>query len=251
MNERSLPKLTPESVGPVLEKIAQGMALPKCLKCGCMLEALDAAERAFAHEDEPDLRSCVETVHSYRQHMEQIAYDCLGCENCWGAEATVLIGDLFGDEVVACGCGTSCNSETTLETTPECRCSPSAWPPVPGDYLVGNPFGTVAVCTLASHELPAKLIAEQQTSLAIVGKCDTENIGIEKLVKNIITNPAIRWLVLCGIDSRGHCAGNALLKLKEHGVDTSLRIQGAAFWRPVLKNLSQGNSPLPSPGRDH
>lgn len=238
MSEHGLPKSTSESVGLALEKIGQGIALAKCRKCGCMLEALDAAERAFTQAAELDRRSCIDTVGDYHQHMEQVDYDCLGCETCWGAEATVLIGDLFGDEVVECGCGSSCNPKAALETTPECICSPSAWPPVPGDYLIGNLSGTVAVCTLASHELPARLIAEQHTSLAIVGKCDTENIGIEKLVKNIIANPAIRWLVLCGVDSRGHCAGDAVRKLKKHGVDASLRILKASSWRPVLKNLS-------------
>nr|WP_246559212.1 DUF4346 domain-containing protein [Geoanaerobacter pelophilus] len=170
--------------------------------------------------------------------MEEIAYDCLGCETCWGAEATVLIGDIFGDEPAPCGYGCSCNSKPVHDSLSENLNVLPVWPAVPGDYLVGNRSGSVAVCTMASHELPALLFTEQHPALAIVGKCDTENIGIEKLIKNITSNPAIRWLVLCGVDSRGHCAGDALRNLKKHGVDALLRIQNASSWRPFLKNLT-------------
>src|SRR5215831_7336781 len=34
-----------------------------------------------------------------------------------------------------------------------------SWPPHPGEYIVGNPAASVAICTLSSRELPPKLIA--------------------------------------------------------------------------------------------
>jgi tetrahydromethanopterin S-methyltransferase subunit A len=36
--------------------------------------------------------------------------------------------------------------------------------------------------------------------VAIAGRCDTENIGVEKVVLNLLANPRIRWLVICGQD---------------------------------------------------
>lgn len=109
---------------------------------------------------------------------------------------------------------------------------------MPGDYLIGSREGTVAVCTLASQDLPAMILALGDPSLALVGKCATENIGIEKILWNIIATPSIRWLILCGEEARGHRPGDAMLKLKEHGVDPAMRIQGASSPRPILKNLT-------------
>lgn len=77
-----------------------------------------------------------------------------------------------------------------------------------------------------------------EPGIAITGKCNTENIGVEKVVLNILTNPHIRWLILCGNEAEGHRPGDAFLKLKEHGVDAAMRVQNAVSWRPVLKNLT-------------
>lgn len=109
---------------------------------------------------------------------------------------------------------------------------------MPGDYLIGNRDGSVAVCTLADSDLPARIMALDEPALALVGKCATENIGVEKLVQNVIATPSIRWLILCGAESRGHRSGEALLQLKVQGVDATMRIQGATSWRPILKNLT-------------
>ena len=73
------------------------------------------------------------------------------------------------------------------------------WPVVSGDYIVGDPESPVAVTTLASHneDIPASAGA------AIAGPCKTENLGIEKVVANIISNPNIRFLILCGAEVQG------------------------------------------------
>jgi tetrahydromethanopterin S-methyltransferase subunit A len=96
----------------------------------------------------------------------------------------------------------------------------------------------VAVCTLSNRDLPRRLIAAGEPALAIAGRCDTENIGIEKVVLNLLANPGIRWLVICGEDARGHRAGDAFLRLKNRGVDANMRVLESASWRPVLKNLT-------------
>lgn len=97
----------------------------------------------------------------------------------------------------------------------------------------------MAVCTLADTDLLTELKeAGILEKAAIVGPLSTENLGIEHMVRNVVSNPAIRYLILCGRDSRGHRAGQAVLALKEGGVDASTRIIGAKGPRPVLKNLS-------------
>ena len=75
--------------------------------------------------------------------------------------------------------------------------------------------------------------------IAICGKDVTENIGIEKIVLNVISNPNIRFLILCGQDSLGHEVGQALISLVENGVDEEGRIIGAIGSMPILKNLTQ------------
>jgi hypothetical protein len=59
------------------------------------------------------------------------------------------------------------------------------------------------------------LIAAAGADLAIAGRCDTENIGIEKVVLNLLANSRIRWLVLCGVEAVGHRAADAFLRLKD------------------------------------
>ncbi len=97
----------------------------------------------------------------------------------------------------------------------------------------------MAVCTLADTDLPTELKeAGLLEKVAIVGPLSTENLGIERMVRNVASNPAIRYLLLCGREPRGHRAGQAVLALKEGGVDARTRIVGAKGPRPVLKNLS-------------
>lgn len=225
----------PSGMAVVIDTISQGMALDKCHKCGCMQIALDAARQAFASAATVEARESLKKIAEFQQQMEPIAYDCMGCKVCWGGEVTRRIEDCFGELDL----GNTPDVRESMEPTCSCSggvCRP-AWPPHPGEFVVGNPEGSVAICTLASHELPADVISGN-AAVAIAGKCDTENIGVEKVVLNILANRNIRWLILCGQESEGHCSGDAFLKLKEHGTDATMRIQQATSRRPVLKNLT-------------
>lgn len=96
--------------------------------------------------------------------------------------------------------------------------SVSTWPIAVGEYLLGSPAAPVAVITLGSTELPDLIIkAAPEISVAIVGKIETENIGIEKIVLNLVSNPHIRFLVLCGREAQGHFPGKTLLALLRNG----------------------------------
>jgi tetrahydromethanopterin S-methyltransferase subunit A len=225
----------PPGMAVVIETISQGMALDKCHKCGCMQMALDAARQAFASDETVEARESLKKIAEFQQQMEPIVYDCIGCKVCWGGEVTRRIEDCFGELDL----GNTPGARESMEPTCSCSggvCRP-AWPPHPGEFIVGNPEGNVAICTLASHELPTAVISGC-AAVAVAGKCDTENIGVEKVVLNILANRNIRWLILCGQESEGHCSGDAFLKLKEHGTDADMRVQQATSRRPVLKNLT-------------
>ena len=234
----------PPRAAPALHEIARGMELRKCRKCGCMKDALNQAGHAFEASEDPKIRSLLPRISDYQARMEPLAYDCIGCRKCWGADATIQLANHFDEvELDTCGSGdehasggiksavTSSNRYARLSAI-------AAWPPHPGDYVLGNPEGSVAICTLSNRDLPVRLIAAREPAVAIAGRCDTENIGIEKIVLNLLANPRIRWLVICGAEAKGHRAGQALLRLKERGVDADMRVLESASWRPILKNLT-------------
>ncbi len=105
------------------------------------------------------------------------------------------------------------------------------WPVVPGNYVVGDATCSVAICTLSTK-------IDVDTSFAIKGKCMTENIGIEKVILNIISNPNIRFLILCGFEVPGHYTGECFKALKKYGVNlNSRRITKALGPIPIIGNL--------------
>lgn len=109
------------------------------------------------------------------------------------------------------------------------------WPPIEGRYQVGNKNSPIAVCTLASiDEIEVDL-----NKVAIVGKCVTENIGIEKIIQNVVSNQNIRYLLLCGRESKGHFVAQALESLKKNGIDKEKKIVGATGSLPHLKNIDE------------
>jgi len=106
----------------------------------------------------------------------------------------------------------------------------STWPPINGEYIVlhGHKNCHVAVSTLSSISLAEEIARLKPKALCIVGKTETENIGIDKVIKNTITNPSIHVLVVAGKDSEGHRSGATLLSLCENGVDENMRVIGVA-----------------------
>ncbi|HZK54218.1 MAG TPA: DUF4346 domain-containing protein [Desulfosporosinus sp.] len=111
---------------------------------------------------------------------------------------------------------------------------------VEGDYILGKRDARIAVCTLGDTDLPHELdAAALMDKIALTGPLSTENLGIEKVIRNVVSNPAIGYLILCGKDSRGHKAGQALLSLKANGLREDGNIVGAVGPRPILKNITE------------
>ena len=112
----------------------------------------------------------------------------------------------------------------------------AAWPVSPGAYVVGDPAGCVAVCTLTSAELVQPLA--DLPGVAIAGRVYTPNLGIEKIIVNVTANPNIRFLVVCGKESPVCLVGQALQNLFEKGISAEKRIIDAEGHYPVLVNLA-------------
>ncbi len=91
---------------------------------------------------------------------------------------------------------------------------PDGYPPEEGRYVRGNDYSPVAVCTILDTfdfaippELNELVMSAADAGAALSGMLQTENIGIEKIICNIVANPNIRYVVLCGRESSGHLPG--------------------------------------------
>jgi tetrahydromethanopterin S-methyltransferase subunit A len=120
------------------------------------------------------------------------------------------------------------------------------YPPEEGRYLRGNDYSPVAVVIILNcdadkipPELENLVRAAIETGAALSGTLQTENIGLEKIVCNIVANPNIRYLIVGGPESEGHLTGQALKALIQHGVDDKKRIIGTDAPHPFLFNLSR------------
>ena len=113
---------------------------------------------------------------------------------------------------------------------------PDLWPVQPGDYTVLNPTASVAILFLGDTRIIGSSFFSSLENIAIIGNVTTENIGVEYVLKNLISNPFIRHLVIIGEDINGHLPGNATINLHKNGVDEKQRIINATGARPILKN---------------
>ena len=68
----------------------------------------------------------------------------------------------------------------------------------------------------------------------VVGRLLSENKGIDKLVKNVISNKNIETIIICGNEVLGHKSGHSLLELYENGIDENGRIIGSTSPKPYL-----------------
>ena len=113
--------------------------------------------------------------------------------------------------------------------------SPAAgWPIIQGDYHTGDANSPVAVITMGSHLDETAICA---AGAALAGSCKTENLGIEKVVANIISNPNIRFVLLCGTEVKGHLTGQSWTAMHENGVENG-KIVGSKGAIPFLENLT-------------
>ncbi|MHC4416630.1 MAG: DUF4346 domain-containing protein [Planctomycetota bacterium] len=208
----------PEAV----RQLKEAAAAKKCWRCGCLHRSLDAIERAIpANEQADELRDVLTELRSKRVKQQ---YECIGCDPCY---PPLAVNALSID-------GEACPSDDVAAR--------DGWPPLPGSFTVLRYNAPVAVCTLTDESLGAQVASLGGPEIAIVGSVFTENLGIERIVMNILANPNIRFLLLCGPDSKqtmGHLPGQSMTALARHGLDDRGRIRKAAGRRPVLKNIDR------------
>ncbi len=99
-----------------------------------------------------------------------------------------------------------------------------------GEFTVCSLNGNVAVVLLTINYTPPDTVA-------IYGPLKTENIGIEKIVANVVSNPHIRYLIICGDDIKGHRSGTSLVALHKNGIDDQHKIIDAPGTIPYIENL--------------
>lgn len=213
-------QVLPRDMTEAVTQLREAAAAKKCWRCGCLHSSLKAIAEAFP----PATRSADlgEAIRAAESRLVPAQYDCLGCEVCFPAIAINALG-VEGD---------ACPTEL-----PAMR---EGWPPLPGSYSVLRYQAPVAVCTLGDEALATTIQATGDPALAIVGTMQTENLGIERLIQNVVANPHIRFLILCGGDTKqaiGHLPGQSMLALSRTGLNDQRRIIGAPGKRPLLKNI--------------
>lgn len=110
----------------------------------------------------------------------------------------------------------------------------SGWPKIQGDYHTGDANSCVVVVTMGSH-LDEQGICD--AGAAMCGSCKTENLGLEKIVANVVANPNIRFMITCGTEVKGHLSGQCLKALHAGGVEGG-KIVGAKGAIPFIENLN-------------
>jgi len=118
------------------------------------------------------------------------------------------------------------------------------YPPEEGRYLRGNDFSPVVVVIILNREqdkIPSEIEelvrVGVETGAALSGTVQTENIGFEKIICNVVANPNIRFAILSGPESEGHLTGEAFKAFLKNGVDEKKRIIGTNAPHPLLYNL--------------
>jgi len=225
------------SLKEIFEDLKQISEIKKCSFCGCNADTLkEFAELAEANNEKELAEKALEIETKV---ASQKKYECIGCNPCYPADISNLLFEM-GDNDDAEIKNDSCATDSCCSDTPK---SKNKWPIERGSYFVGDEKASVAINTLSSTGLPKELIKTLKDKIAIVGYCETENIGVEKIVKNTISNPNIRTMIICGNESGenmmgGHFSGQALISLHSNGINEKNRIIGAKGKRPVVKNLN-------------
>ena len=121
---------------------------------------------------------------------------------------------------------------------------PENYPPEEGCYLRGNDHSPVVVIVILKwrrEETPPSIEqlvrAGIESGAALSGTLQTENVGLEKIICNVIANPNIRYSIVCGPESPGHSVGDAIKALYKNGLDENRRIIGTKSPAPFLFNI--------------
>jgi len=92
------------------------------------------------------------------------------------------------------------------------------------ELKIGNLNSSVAICTLwTKKDIIHKKIPENK--YCVCGNLYTIQ-GINPMIKNILANPKVRYIILCGSDLME--SGKALINLMKNGIDENRKIVGSS-----------------------
>ncbi|MFN8532139.1 MAG: hypothetical protein U0556_01155 [Dehalococcoidia bacterium] len=91
-----------------------------------------------------------------------------------------------------------------------------------GSLTVGDPANCLGICTLWT---PQDKIARQLEpgEYGRIGNLYSRD-GINHIVRNVLADPVVRFIVICGVDLTG--SGEAFLRFARNGIDDEYRIVG-------------------------
>jgi tetrahydromethanopterin S-methyltransferase subunit A len=93
----------------------------------------------------------------------------------------------------------------------------------------------ISLCALSSINLLITISKlDIMDDLLIAGRLHSENKGIDQMIDYCINHPQLKYLLLCGKDTKGHYPGDALICLIEHGIDEEGKILGTIAPYPFL-----------------
>src|SRR6266508_1849585 len=242
----------PPDLDQLSKQIAKIGRIEKCEGCGCYVDTINEFKAVL--DQTPDEPAPARERIAELEAKHRTTHGCIGCDPCYpvaisntlyaisdGASVENVKPIKFDVSQNEADCGTSCEYEAPQEIAKPTSVEPRpkiAWPIETGDYRLGSDDGCVAIATLASEDLYHHFSDTTCGDCAICGKVFTENIGIEKVVKNIIANRHIRFLILCGQEAKGHLTVGGLKGLHAKGLADSRRIAGAPGKRPWIKTIS-------------
>lgn len=70
--------------------------------------------------------------------------------------------------------------------------------------------------------------------IVIAGRLFSENKGIDSLVTFCAQSSTLRYLLICGRDTKGHYSGDALVNLMTYGIDGENKIMNTKSPYPYL-----------------
>ncbi len=222
-----------DKIARLLAELAKVGDIEKCRTCHCYVDVLRQVQEDILSRDLADLPEAEILDEMIGRAYAEQSHGCLGCEPCLPVEPFNAFNELLPKDRAqeACRAPASTDARSVPDLSP-------SWPPLPGDYTILGTDAAGAVCTLADEGLYEELRRAPLPGVALVGMLTTENLGIERLVRNVVASPRISWLLLCGADSRGHRAGACLAALSQNGVDSEMRIVDSPGKRARLVNLS-------------
>jgi thymidylate synthase len=98
------------------------------------------------------------------------------------------------------------------------------WPTYKSDLVtIGNPNSSKGICTLWTQK--DKILQHiDNNNFIVAGQCYSHQDGINLILRQVLANKKIHYIIICGTDITG--TGETLIALKENGINQERKIIG-------------------------